>query len=269
MADQALVAFYHPWSDTALITAWADQDKPRIYDCEILMGDVFRTRGSQRPVTTRAWARRQQYFAASIAHMSAISMRSLELLSYPSNTSAANTIPHTWRNHIPFLLDTEALEANHVGAGILMLSAISDVARYAAPTNVFAIRVLPALHLLHSKTNAIKMTPEARQVLQGVPENYMDYYVPAFYANSAMRAFLLLQAKQDPKRCLALLFGLEAPEEEDEKSASLDTALTNKETFIDYTDEEISPVSHYSLKLLRLDLLNLQAAHTNLYPQKK
>jgi hypothetical protein len=241
------------------------------------MGDVFRTRGSQRPATTRAWARRTQYFAASIAHICAVSMRSLELLSYPSNTSAPSAQDeNAWRNHIPFLLDADKLEANHAGAGILMLAAINDVARYAAPTNVLAIRVLPMLQQIHSNANILKMNPEARQALRNIPENYMDYYVPAFFANSKLHAFVMLQAKQDPRRCLAFLFGLEAPEgEEEEKKVTRPaeqaaTALTNTEDYLEEEEEEeIDPATYYSLKLLRLDLLNLQAVYTNLYPQQK
>jgi hypothetical protein len=278
-ADEALVAFYHPWSDTALITAWSDtalivpgidevqstHTGLRIHDCEIVMGDIFRTRGSQKPATTRAWARRQQYFAAAIAHTSALSLRSLELLSFPSNTSAISAPDNkiTWRSHIPFLLDADKLEANHIGAGILMLAAINDVARYAAPTNAFAIRVLPALQQLHSKTNAVKMAPEASAALQGIPGNYLDHYIPALYANSKMRAFIMLQAKQDPKRCLALLFGLEAPEEEDKNRSDTSQAPLNNEALMD----ELNPVIHYSLKLLRLDPVDIQAVYTNLYPK--
>ena len=283
---EILVSFYHPWSDTALITAWEDEGLAvRISDCEILMGDIFRSRGERRAASTRAWARRQQYLAAAIGHVSATSLRALELLSYSSNTQPAavrgteganapekSADPALWRAHIPFLLDPENLETNHVGAGILMLAAMNDVARYAAPTNAFALRVLPSLQQLHSKTNTIKMEHSARQVLQSIPENFMEYYLPAFYANNSKRAFLLLQAKRDPKKCLAFLFGLEAPDEEnapkEHEQVSMEVLTpANDENLTDTEqNEEMYPETFYTIKLLRVDLLDIQAIYANMYP---
>jgi len=300
---EALVSFYHPWSDTALITVWGEEERElRITDCEILMGDVFRTRGGQRAATTRAWARRQQYFTAAIGNVAAASLRALETLSYVSNTSAASAASaadaattaggtsgrngggqndgtaspdaNSWRARIPFILDPNTLEANHAGAGILLLAAINDVARYSAPTNVFAIRVLPTLQRLHSPTNSIKIAPEAYAGLREIPANFLEYYVPAFYANSDMRAFLLLQAKRDPKKCLSFLFGLEPPEGEDgtpkkqEEPAEAEPQLVYDETVEEEEEPEgMYPEAYYTIKLLRVDLLDIQAVYTNLYPQ--
>jgi hypothetical protein len=300
-ALEFLVSFYHPWSDTALITAWAaagehtgtERAPGTVYirDCEVLMGDIFRSRGKQRAASTRAWARRQQYFAASIGHVTATSLRSLELLSFASNESPASgaimeaetnkrsaplgTSPSAWRNRIPFLAEPDNLEANHAGAAILMLAAINDIARYSAPTNVFAIRVLPTLQRLHSPTNTIKIAPEARQTLQAIPKNFMEYYVPAFYANSHERAFLMLQAKRDPKKCLAFLFGLEPPEgeESESKKKNEEAALPPERALKGEEDEledegpgEMYPEAYYAIKLLRIDLMDFQSVYTNLYP---
>jgi hypothetical protein len=294
--SEVLVAFYHPWSDTALITVWKEEGREvRISDCELLMGDIFRWRGERRAATTRSWARRQQYFAAAIGHMSATSLRALELLSYPSNTrplpqtaapitneaapaaaEAAAGPQGIWRERIPFILDSENLEANHTGAGVLMLAAMNDAARYAAPTNVFAIRVISALQKLHVRTGGPKMEPGTRWILQNIPENFMEYYLPVFYANSSERAFLLLQAKRDPKKCLGFLFVLEPPEDEEDTARGPETPPQTAQ--IQAYDETLSntpaeregpkPETYYDLKLLRVDLLNLQAVYTNMFPQQ-
>ena len=44
---EPLIAFYNPWCDVFLITAWRTQDgQPKIVDAEMLMGDFVRNQGA-------------------------------------------------------------------------------------------------------------------------------------------------------------------------------------------------------------------------------
>jgi len=301
LTNGAIVGWYHPWSDTALLTFWTITNATaRIDDCEFVMGDVLRKRTLDRPSTTRAWARRRQYFAAAVGLTTAESLRSIELLTFYSNLPAtpqgdpgqpaSTNIPAAatplrprqpaWRLRIPFVLSPSNLEANHTGAGVMLLSAISDITRFSAPTNVFAIRVVPTLQQLHSPSNMLTVGPEAAATIRTLPKNFMSRFVPALYANSRQRAFLMLQAKSDPKRCLAFLFKLELPDgkeltpedekKQDEARARQITALTNLEDVgTNETPEQMYPEAHYPIKLIRADMLDLGAVYTNRYPVKR
>ena len=162
----------------------------------------------------------------------------------------------------------------------MLLASISDITRFSAPTNVFAIRVVPTLQQLHSPSNLLTIGPEAAATIGNLPKDFFSRFVPALYANNRQRAFLMLQSKTDPKLCLAFLFKLEPPDgkeltPEDEKK--LDeartrqiTALTNLDQVgTNETPEQMYPEAHYPIKLIRADLINLDAVYTNRYPETK
>ncbi len=260
------------------------------------MGDILRKRNLDKPSTTRAWARRRQYFPAAIGITTAESLRSIELLTFHSNLPAearsniaALTNPpgsagpaktRFWRQRLPFVLSPSNLAANHTGSGVMLLASISDITRFSAPTNVFAIRVVPTLQQLHSPSNLLTIGPEAAATIKTLPKDFFGRFVPALYANNRQRAFLMLQSKTDPKLCLAFLFKLEPPDGKeltpddekklDEARTRQITALTNlDEVGTNETPEQMYPEAHYPIKLIRADLINLDAVYTNRYPETK
>ncbi len=297
LTNQTIIGWYHPWSDTTLLTLWTISDEAaRIADCEFVMGDILRKRNLDKPSTTRAWARRRQYFPAAIGITTAESLRSIELLTFHSNLPAearsniaALTNPpgsagpaktRFWRQRLPFVLSPSNLAANHTGSGVMLLASISDITRFSAPTNVFAIRVVPTLQQLHSPSNLLTIGPEAAATIKTLPKDFFGRFVPALYANNRQRAFLMLQSKTDPKLCLAFLFKLEPPDGKeltpddekklDEARTRQITALTNlDEVGTNETPEQMYPEAHYPIKLIRADLINLDAVYTNRYPETK
>lgn len=114
-SNTPVIAFYNPWSDVFLLTAWdLDKSGPKIVDAEMLMGDFVRNKGTPPFQPSPAWLRSRNFKPLAVGEATAGAIRAFE--SAFSKPTAAN-----WRKAIPNLDDAQLVtDLNYAGASLLM-----------------------------------------------------------------------------------------------------------------------------------------------------
>jgi hypothetical protein len=111
--ETPLVAFYNPWVDFFLITAWEiTGGGPRMIDAELLIGDWIRKRGSLPFDFTPSWLRGNVFRPAALGIAVAEALRAFETVFPPGE------VIREWRQRLPGLESTRILvDQNYVAAG--------------------------------------------------------------------------------------------------------------------------------------------------------
>jgi hypothetical protein len=109
--DTPLVAFYNPWADVFLVTAWQAMDgTPRMIDADLVAGEWIRRRSPPPFDPTPAWRRGDLFRPAALGLAVAESLQAFEAL-FPSGAD--------WRRALPgletprLLIDQNYLVAAH------------------------------------------------------------------------------------------------------------------------------------------------------------
>lgn len=93
------VAFYHPWSDVFLVTAWTrDASGWKLNDAEVLMGDFIRKRGRPPFEPMRLWMQEDTYRPVAVGMATAESLLAFERIFREGPTDG------TWRSVLPGLI---------------------------------------------------------------------------------------------------------------------------------------------------------------------
>ncbi|MEX1232293.1 MAG: hypothetical protein WEB58_18755 [Planctomycetaceae bacterium] len=113
--DRPLVAFYNPWCDVFLITAWQHQETGlRITDAELLIGDLVRTQGRAVGEPVPLWIREEQFKPVALGLATADSLLAFEQL-------FAESAGDAWRSRLSPLEDRQILEdLNYNGVAVLL-----------------------------------------------------------------------------------------------------------------------------------------------------
>ena len=117
------VAFYHPWSDVFLVTAWThDASGWKLNDAEVLMGDFIRKRGRPPFEPVRLWMQEDMYRPVAVGKATTESLLAFERIFREGPTDG------TWRSVLPGLMDAELLSGNYYGAGTLLAKNLAEMA---------------------------------------------------------------------------------------------------------------------------------------------
>lgn len=123
--SRPLVAFYNPFSDVFLVTAWrTDEEIPRMTGAEVLMGDWIRADTSElSPVP--AWLRSDLFKPAALGISIAETIKAFEKL-YPVSVSSDD-----WRDKLPVTSNKQLLEGvNYPAVAVMLYNSLVDIDRF-------------------------------------------------------------------------------------------------------------------------------------------
>ncbi len=133
--QNALVAFYNPWSDVVVITMWhTDGEWMFISDAEVLAGDFLRKAGRPPYAGVPLWRRGDQLPLTAVADAANRTIRAFHNVFSPmlptvteksGNLSAAeiealSKKASDWRSLLPNLKVQKFMDANHLAAGLML-----------------------------------------------------------------------------------------------------------------------------------------------------
>jgi len=198
-----LVAFYNPWCDLYLITAWELSDTSvHLVDAEMLMGDFIRKSGVEPFDLIPAWVRTDTFKAVSPGLNAADAILAFEALFPPARNG-------DWRTKLPALIDKQFLEhINYFGARILLLQNLLNMAQFRSPQK----KEEPALTLLRNATekglklaargklkqlfkSANETIPKAKKALESIPPKTYDSLTPVAYYLGRNGGFVFMVSK--------------------------------------------------------------------------
>lgn len=128
-AEMPLVAYYHPWSDVFLVTAWRiEEGRARIDDAEFMPGDWVRNKGRPPINVLPLWLRQEGYLPLALGEAVAQSVRSFE------DIFTEWTGPD-WRSRLGMTQsDKAAREINNAAAAAMLYSMLKHATEFSVPS---------------------------------------------------------------------------------------------------------------------------------------
>jgi hypothetical protein len=213
-SERPLVAFYNPWCDVFLITAWQMQGEvPQIADAELIMGDWVRTPGQFPSQPVPQWLRGTFYKPAALGLSAAESIAAFRSV-------FAHSDGGSWRRQLPGI-DDEAtrVEFNYAGVALLLADGIDrvDVFRQASPDEdprLATLRQETRKTLALAASGKIKdalsslpdVSTEVRQALEATPPDSFKTLAVVSTVLSRDRSVVFLAPAFNADLCLALVF---------------------------------------------------------------
>jgi hypothetical protein len=169
-ANTALVVFYHPWSDVALVTEWTrNKTGGTITDAELLMGDTLRNKGTPPYDIEPHWLRSPvpPYLAASLS--SARTIRDFQHVF----SSEDKPFKGKWRSA---LTNPKLMESNHLGVGYMFEHNLAGLIKFQSDPGLASVRqqandLLKQLQLGQAD-QVLKKAKETRPESRAVIEKY-------------------------------------------------------------------------------------------------
>ena len=135
--DQAMSAFYNPWADVFLLLEWSRQNERwKISDAEIVMGDWFRMVGKAPVNTQPIWLRGNERRSGALALAVADASRTFDAL-FPAKASAAG-----WRTMLGLAQPEPGRSLNRSLASVNLGGVVLNVAEFLAPPDTESPRVI-------------------------------------------------------------------------------------------------------------------------------
>jgi hypothetical protein len=118
---QPLVAFFNPYSDAFLVTAWRmDEALPRIADAEMLMADWLRT-GSRELSSVPSWLRTDMFKPTALGSSVAETITAFEQVFPPESDKY-------WRKELPVLENQQLLvDVNYPAVAIMLFNSLMNI----------------------------------------------------------------------------------------------------------------------------------------------
>lgn len=206
------VAYYHPWSDVFLVTAWYAPPgaSPRLYDAEVLVGDFIRRSGQPKFSTSRPWMRKNEYRPVAVGLSTAETIRNFEYFFKAVQPTAAG-----WRSVLPGLSEANTLAANHYAAGSMLMANLGELSGIVAPQDDAGRALKAKLGRivfnaiggdLRELTSAPQSTPESNAALAGLHPAFLRRFQVAAFIGGKKKSLVMLTRPDNPDSYLALLF---------------------------------------------------------------
>ncbi len=209
-SEAPVVGFYHPWSDTWVVTQWQVGQIPRITDVAVLCGDWVRRRG-MGPLDIRPdWLRRDGFRVEQLARATAESIDVFDRVLCE---------PISWREALrldvreDFLMEANTLTASrNLLQGCLRASelAVGDPEQPALQELIEATtqfldagrsgRIAPVLKA------AGKTSPDSAKLLGNVTPDAFATLVPTYWLADPQGAIALFVPETNPDFCIALSY---------------------------------------------------------------
>lgn len=207
------VAFYHPWSDVFLVTAWkrGSDGKFAMNDAEVLMGDLVRKSGRPPFEPSRLWMREDMYRPVAVGLAAAKTLRAFERIFREGPADGP------WRSALPALMDAKVLESNYFGAGALFAENLAEMAplmdtRARTGDNALLRAGLAEVvdKALAGQASAIAREasatlPESREALAAMTADDWQRLTPVAVISAPTRSVVMLAKADNPDIYLGLL----------------------------------------------------------------
>jgi hypothetical protein len=227
--DSALVAFYNPWADSAVVTAWKAQGgRATIWDAEILAGDFLRKAGQPPFAAVPPWQQGLKVPVLAAAEGTAETLRAFRRtfapLAVPAPERTARMTPDEiealstraagWRTHLRGLENPKVCDGNYLAAGMMLKSALGALDRFfgdevfAAPRDhtYSLLRRLQAGRLAEVLAVATGTLPEARRALAQEMSGKWNQTSAVAFGYTEKLHFLFMQPTGDPSIFVCFVF---------------------------------------------------------------
>ena len=187
--DQAMSAFYNPWSDVFLLLEWSRQkERWLISDAELVMGDWLRMVGKAPVNPQPIWLRGNERRSGALALAVADASRTFDAL-FPAGASAAG-----WRELLGVAQPEPGQKLNRGLASLSVDAVVLNVADYLAPAESASPRLLglrrsveqavaamAAGKMADVLASASETEPNQREVLLKVDPASLSGLTPIFF----------------------------------------------------------------------------------------
>lgn len=197
------VLYYHPWSDTALVTQWEDQK--RLIDMEMLPGEALRKGGPPPYGGTLGWTRLQAYAPPAVGMVTAQTLKAFEK-AFASETALEAALP--------WLARAQARDACRVACSLQYAQVVKSLATFSAsydqPARIAFIRLLALGGEAAAKAPE---TPSASaQALRELPSKAWSGFQPTALVDTGARVLVMAHHRESPDLFLGVVFRREGPE---------------------------------------------------------
>ena len=207
-----LVAFYNPWSDIFLVTAWDTAGVlPKIVDAEMLMGDWFREGSALSPVPH--WLRTETFKPAALGMSVADAVSDFERI-YP--VAAVSD----WRQQMPVLKNEEMLAGvNYPLVRLMLFGNLRNIHLFRTGDReedprleacrdgtIHAVRSASEGRIESLLASADGTLPGAKAVLRKLPEAWFKTLEPVAVRTGQDGCLVFLVPVREPVSSLSLFF---------------------------------------------------------------
>lgn len=169
-SDRPITAFYHPWTDVALLVVWGPDS--RIAEIELLAAEVVLSPEAPAPSPEPAWAEGKEFAPIALARQTAAFIHAFEVL-FPDDFAG------DWRLRLPWLTDEGFAELHRaaltlrLGRGVAMLAALRAPAKEQPASVAHLLAAVERLNTADADeliAEASATPAESRQALRQAPE---------------------------------------------------------------------------------------------------
>lgn len=227
--QNALVAFYNPWSDVVVITMWrTDGEWMFISDAEVLAGDFLRKAGRPPYSGVPIWRSGNQLPLTAVADATYRTIRAFHNVFSPmlptatgntGNLSAAeikalSKKASDWRSLLPNLKVQRFMDANHLAAGLMLNRNFASIDTFGKSDQFASVRAECASTLGRLRNGQIKEvlaaadeTPTHTQkvLAEEMSDKWNRVSIVSFADSKACR-FVFLQTDQTSDYYLCFTF---------------------------------------------------------------
>lgn len=215
-SENPLVAFYNPFSDIFLITAWRmDGEVPRMVDAEVLMGDWLRVESPSLSLVP-SWLRTDTYKPAALGNSVAETINAFEHLFFAESNVY-------WRERLLVLENQQLLvDINYPAAAIMLDNSLAniDTFRTAEKTKqphmvlcqemtLTFLREAAQGHIQQTLASADKTLIVTRTILKTLAPEWFETLVAVAALSNSDSCQVFLASMYDASSTISLLFAAE------------------------------------------------------------
>lgn len=213
-SGQVPVAFYHPWSDVFLLTAWRVDNFGQgtmMTGSEVVLGDFVRNQGKPPFNTLPLWMRGDVYRPVAVGTATAESLMAFDKI------FRSGVLKDGWRQFIPGMeKDSKVLEPNYYGAGAALAGNLRELvdATVAEPADEASKAYREKLPQVLRQMNDGRMAeifkeasgtmPEMQAVLLKIPEQDWKGFRITSFLPGKNKGLVMLSRGSNPNVYLGL-----------------------------------------------------------------
>ncbi len=191
------VLFYHPWSDTALVTEWEGQK--RLKDIEMIPGEALRKGGATPYGGALGWTRLQAYAPPAVGMVTAQTLKAFEK-AFATHTALDKALP--------WLGKAQAREACRVACSLQYAQVVKSLAAFSAtydqPARMAFIRLLAEGDAAIAK--APETPQESAKALKDLPRKAWPGFQPTAFVDTGVKVLVMAHHKESPDLFLGVVF---------------------------------------------------------------
>jgi len=195
--NRQAVLFYHPWSDTALVTQWKDQKQ--LVEMEMVPGEALRKGGGAPYGGTLGWTRLEAYAPPAVGMVTAQTLKAFE---------KAFATEATLGNAMPWLAKAQAREACRMACSLQYAQVVKSLVAFSAAYDQPAR--IAFIHLLAQGSEAAATAPgtppESAKALRDLPGKAWSGFQPTAFVDTEAKVLVMAHHGESPDLFLGVVF---------------------------------------------------------------